>query len=211
MNFKVSWRLFLLVFSLGLIGKLTSPVLAQDSLAFKKHSFIQNTLTGHKWGLEIPIELSRISTSDFDYEGTDGINPNLIGVSIKATLKNDWGRGISFGVGIDYTTSNYFRLNIPLDLDFLIAYSLRLSPGELGKKSTRFTVNMLSKFVFSKILATVDGVRIQEYYMRFNVFHMQFNRVAFSWGPTFGLFRKTYAPHFAEKGTWWSLSYIFNK
>jgi hypothetical protein len=211
MNFKVNWKLFLLVFSFGIFGKLITPVLAQDSIAFKRHSFIQNTLTGHKWGIEIPIHFNFINTSDYDYEDTDAKNPFIFGTSFKLTLKNGWGRGIGIGVGLDYSTNGYLKINIPVDLDFLFAYSIPLSEGELGKKPMQFTISMLSKFVFSKLIANIDGKNIQEYYLRMNLMHFQFNRVAFSTGPTFGLFRNKYSPYFAEKGTWYSIAYIFNK
>jgi hypothetical protein len=127
------------------------------------------------------------------------------GTGIKLGLKNGWNRGIAFGLGFDWTTHDYFRANILIDLDFLFQYSIDMGNGK------KFSASCFTKFVLSKILVNVNGISVQEYYFRFNIMQFQFGHLAFSMGQSKGLFRKEYSPHFADKGLVYTFSYIFKK
>lgn len=180
------------------------PVFPQEPIVFTKHKRINNLITGTKAGFELPVYVGAIQTSDYEFDGTEGKSPVYFGISPKFTLKNGWGRGIGLGVGMDYTTHKYARANLLLDLDFLFAYSI-----PMNEKGTRFTVSMFTKYEMTKILAKVDGQTINEYYLSFNIMKMQIGKLAFlEMGKTLGLMRNKYAPHFADKGTYFKISYF---
>jgi hypothetical protein len=175
---------------------------SQSGIPFEKHGFSKNCVTGNKWGIEIPIQAAVLLTSDYDYEDTDAQGPFLLGVGIKGTLKNGWGRGVGLGFGADYSTNGYIKANILIDLDFLFTYSIPL-------EKMNFTPSMFTKFELTKLIARVDNQAIQEYYLYFNILKFQFGSIAFEMGPSIGLFRNKYVPYFAEKGLNYRLSYIF--
>ena len=201
--FSVRKCLFKILLSLGLVV-ISIFGFSQSNIPFEKHGFGKNSLAGNKWGIEVPIQSAYLWTSDYDYESTDAPNPFFFGTAVKATLKNGWGRGVGFGIGADYCTNGYIRANILLDLDFLFAYSIPL-------EKMNFTPSMFTKFEFTKLMARVDNKPVQEYYLSFNIMKFQFGAIAFEYGPSIGLFRNKFTPHFAEKGMNYRLSYIFIK
>lgn len=184
---------------------LPTLLLAQNTISFEKHNWKKNTMSGHLFQTEYPIETGYIMTDDFDYEDTDAKGLFYFGAGMKFGFKNSINRGIAIGPGIDWTNHKYFRLNLFVDLDFLYQISMDLPNGKL------FNASMFSKFCFSKVLANVNGSPIQEYYFRFNVLQFQFGRIAFTMNYVKGMFRNKYVPYFADRGLNYSLSFIFKK
>lgn len=177
----------------------------QESIQFERYGLKYNTLAGHRWKFEIPIELGHTLTSDYEFESTDAKSPSYLGMGFKFILRNNSHRGIGLGMSLDYSTNKYFRLNTMIDLDFLYQIGMDMS------ERTYFIASMFNKIVISKIIANVNDVQIQEYYFRINIFQFQFNRIAFSMGFYKGLFRNKYYPYFADKGLNYSLFYILSK
>ncbi len=193
-------RYFLLLFSFVYCN-----VYCQEPIAFERHGLKYNTLAGHSWKFEIPIELGYTLTSDYEYESTDAKEPAYLGLGFKFALRNSEHRGVGLGMSLDYSTNKYFRLNAIFDLDFLYQIGMDMS------EKTYFIASMFNKVVISKIIAKVDDSYVQEYYFRINVLQFQFNKIAFSMGFYKGLFRNKYYPYFADKGLNYSISYIFSK
>lgn len=199
------YKHFNLLFSFLILLMTLSVGFAQEQIDFKRHKWTKNLITGNKIGYEIPIYVGKLSSSDYDYESTDAKGPVFFGVSFKGTLKNAWGRGLGLGIGADYTTNNYIRLNLLLDLDFLFHYSIDMGSG------VKFTPSMFNKLEFHKVMAKENGMAIQEYYFSLNIMKFQFGPVALEYGFTSGLFRGKYVPYFADKGMYFKGSFIFSK
>lgn len=176
-------------------------LLAQDPIKFEKHNWKKNTMSGHVWQKDIQFESGYIMTGDYDYEDAMTKGVFYFGSGLKFGMKNEMNRGISIGPGIDWTSNNYLRLNLFLDLDFLFQYSIDMGKGR------NFTPSMFTKFAFSKVLAQRNGEPVQEYYFKVNVFQLQIGRIAFAMSFSKGLFRNKYPPYFADKGSIYSLSY----
>jgi hypothetical protein len=184
---------------------LPSSLLAQEPIEFEKHNWIKNTMSGHVWQIEYPIETGYVMTGDYDYESTGTPGVFYFGGGIKFGLKNNVNRGFAIGPGLDWTNNKYLRLNLFIDLDFLYQFKTDMGNGK------NFSASMFTKFVISKVLANVEGTQIQEYYFRYNVMQFQIQRIAFSMNYTKGLFRNKYPPHFADKGLNFEIAYIFKK
>lgn len=182
-----------------------SILLAQEPISFEKHNWKKNTMSGHVWQKEFIGESGYINTSDYDYEDAFTKGVFYFGGGIKFGFKNQMNRGFSIGPGIDWTNNKYLRLNLLIDLDFLFQYSIDMGKGR------NFTPSMFTKFSISKVFANVNGEPIQEYYFKFNIFQLQIGRIAFAMSASKGLFRNKYPPYFADKGSVYSLSYIFKK
>ena len=67
---------------------------------------------------------------------------------------------------------------------------------------------MFTKFEFSKVIAIKAQQKVEEYYLSFNLFKMQFGKIAGEYGFNLGVLRKKYIPYYTNHGMYFKLSYF---
>jgi len=188
---------------------LPTQIMAQEPLPFEKHGFRYNTLGGHKWGWEFPIEFrgrfGGSSSTDFDYDTEDKIQPFYIGAGVKYALRNETDRGIAFGMGIDYATNNFVRYNLLFDFDFLFHFIAKFD----GKRYIGESV--FANYMFSTIITNVDGKNVKEFYLTINFLQIHFRNWSISGNLNRGILRKKYPPVLANQGPYMTLTYTFRQ
>lgn len=184
-------------------------LLAQEPISFEKHGFRQNTLAGHKWSWEFPVEFRArfggSSSTDFDYDTEDNIQPFYFGAGIKYALRNETDRGIAFGMGIDYATNNFLRYNLLFDFDFLFHFIAKID----GKRYIGESV--FANYMFSTIVTNVDGKNVKEFYLTVNFLQIHFRNWSISGNLNRGILRKKYPPVVANQGPYMTLTYTFRQ
>ena len=184
-------------------------LLAQVPISFEKHGFRQNTLAGHKWGWEFPLEFrARFGGStlmDFDYDSENNIQPFYFGAGVKYALRNETDRGIAFGMGIDYATNNFLRYNLLFDFDFLFHFVPKIG----GKRD--IGESAFANYMFSTIVTNVDGKNVKEFYLTVNFLQIHFRNWSISGNFNRGILRKKFPPLVADQGPYITLTYTFRQ
>ena len=199
-------KYFLLTFVLLNYSILT---FSQSDLRFEKHGFRKNTLAGHKWSWEFPLEFrSRFggrTSTDFDYDSENNIQPFYIGAGVKYALRNETDRGVAFGMGIDYATNNFLRYNFLFDFDFLFHLVAKINNKRYIGES------VLANYMFSTIITNVDSKNVKEFYLTINLLQIHVRNWSLSGNLNRGILRKKYPPVLANQGPYMTLTYTFRQ